>query len=132
MVPYRVPAPGGKLPCRQSSDQGDRRPKRGRASLGLTIVEFRLTNADYGGVTRQAGAGHPSRNWYILRRGRRLPDAVGDFRGTYGRVSEWPKEAGCKPVGLSLRWFESNRAQSGRLQQFVRAVDYLQFVARHF
>ncbi len=27
-----------------------------------------------------------------------------------GRVSEWPKETGCKPVGLCLRWFESSRA----------------------
>jgi hypothetical protein len=28
-----------------------------------------------------------------------------------GRVPEWLKGTGCKPVGVSLRWFESSRAQ---------------------
>lgn len=31
-----------------------------------------------------------------------------------GRVPEWPKGTGCKPVGVSLRRFESFRAQSGQ------------------
>ena len=28
--------------------------------------------------------------------------------GVPGGVSEWLKETGCKPVGVRLRWFESN------------------------
>ena len=31
-----------------------------------------------------------------------------------GRVPEWLKGTGCKPVGVCLRWFESSRAQFGR------------------
>ncbi len=33
-----------------------------------------------------------------------------------GRVPEWPKGTGCKPVGVSLRRFESFRAQSGQAE----------------
>lgn len=31
--------------------------------------------------------------------------------GRLGRVPEWPKGTGCKPVGVSLRRFKSFRAQ---------------------
>src|SRR5262249_8656428 len=31
-----------------------------------------------------------------------------------GSIPEWPKGTGCKPVALSLRWFESNSAHCRR------------------
>ena len=38
-----------------------------------------------------------------------------DGDGPVGRVPEWLKGTGCKPVGICLRWFESSRAQSNPL-----------------
>ena len=32
---------------------------------------------------------------------------------TLGGLPEWPKGAGCKPAGVSLRWFESNTLHPG-------------------
>ena len=59
------------------------------------------------GITSAAGPGRD------LTPGSNLATSiVAPRRKQSGRVSEWPKEAGCKPVGVCLRWFESNRAQS--------------------
>ena len=41
-----------------------------------------------------------------------MADVIPELEVPMGRVPEWPKGTGCKPVGLRLRWFESNRAQS--------------------
>lgn len=35
-----------------------------------------------------------------------------------GRVPKWPKGADCKSAGISLRWFESNRAHLPRKRGF--------------
>ena len=37
-----------------------------------------------------------------------------DLSKTSGSVPEWLKGTGCKPVGVSLRWFESNPAQENK------------------
>lgn len=36
------------------------------------------------------------------------------MRRPTGRVPEWTKGTGCKPVGFGLRWFESSRAHSNK------------------
>lgn len=58
----------------------------------------------------------PDRRW-AERPKRRRAFLTGDrtggrVRNLSGRVPEWPKGTGCKPVGVSLRRFESFRAQS--------------------
>ena len=35
--------------------------------------------------------------------------------GYFGSVPEWLKGTGCKPVGVSLRWFESTPAHFERM-----------------
>ena len=34
-----------------------------------------------------------------------------EYERELGSVPEWLKGMGCKPIGVSLRWFESNPAQ---------------------
>ena len=49
-------------------------------------------------------------------RPRPQPAARGKERtkgSTLGGLPEWPKGAGCKPAGVSLRWFESNTLHPG-------------------
>ncbi len=38
----------------------------------------------------------------------------------FGGLPEWPMGAGCKPAGVSLRWFESNTLHNTRKPNSLR------------